>query len=135
MAGVLIQNFLKGNLIEYTVVGIGLNVNQEKFFSDAPNPVSMNQCMHQEFDLEGLRNELLYTLNYYYRELSTETGRKMISEQYMKHLYRYRIIAKYQDNKGFFSGKIVDINAFGQLVIEDESGSQRVYDFKEVVFL
>lgn len=135
MAGVLIQNFLKGNMIEYTVVGMGLNVNQEKFLSDAPNPVSMKQCTHREFDLEELSNELLHILSFYYRELQTEKGRNMISKQYMKHLFRHRITANYQDNSGIFSGRIVDINTYGQLIIEDESGNQRVYDFKEVVFL
>lgn len=135
LAGVLIQNFLKGNTIEYSVVGIGLNVNQEEFYSNAPNPVSMKQCAHQEFDLEHLSKELLETISFYYEELQKESGRKQISDQYLKYLYQYKVVAKYQDNQGIFSGKIVSINAFGQLVIEDESGNPRVYDFKEVVFL
>ncbi|MBN2614419.1 MAG: biotin--[acetyl-CoA-carboxylase] ligase [Bacteroidales bacterium] len=134
MAGVLIQNFLKGAMIEYTVIGVGLNVNQEEFVSDAPNPVSMKQCTHQDIDLTELRDEWLQILGFYYHELQTEEGRNVISSQYMNHLYRYRTVTKYQDSNGIFWGEIVDINSFGQLIIQDESGNRRTYDFKEVAF-
>ena len=41
IAGILIESSITGNKIEYTIAGIGLNINQEKFISDAPNPVSL----------------------------------------------------------------------------------------------
>ena len=45
IAGILIENTLKGNIIKDSIIGVGLNVNQRHFISDAPNPVSMRQIL------------------------------------------------------------------------------------------
>jgi len=45
LAGILIENSLQGTKIKTVVVGIGLNVNQKEFVSDAPNPVSLMQII------------------------------------------------------------------------------------------
>jgi len=39
IAGILIENEITGSNISMSVAGIGVNVNQEQFLSDAPNPV------------------------------------------------------------------------------------------------
>lgn len=52
IAGVLIENLLMGNSISHTIVGVGLNVNQKKFLSDAPNPVSMATATKRHFNLD-----------------------------------------------------------------------------------
>jgi len=41
IAGILIQNMLQGKQIKASIIGIGLNVNQEFFESEAPNPTSL----------------------------------------------------------------------------------------------
>ena len=135
LAGVLIQNFLKGNQINYSVAGIGLNVNQEFFVSDAPNPASMIQFTHKPLPLDALRNELLHAIEYYYQCISGPDTRKDVHNTYMERLYRRGQISEYKDENGVFSGKITDISAFGQLMIEDLAGKTRVYNFKEVEFL
>ena len=43
LGGILIENRLQGGCIKDCIIGIGLNVNQEQFVSDAPNPVSLKQ--------------------------------------------------------------------------------------------
>ena len=43
VAGILIENAIIGNEMKYSIAGIGLNVNQTTFVSDAPNPVSLKQ--------------------------------------------------------------------------------------------
>ena len=55
LAGILIENSLQGNKINAVTIGVGLNVNQKVFLSDAPNPVSLLQILGREVD----RNELL----------------------------------------------------------------------------
>ena len=43
ICGILIENRITSTTIERAIAGIGLNVNQELFVSDAPNPVSLRQ--------------------------------------------------------------------------------------------
>lgn len=52
LAGILIQHTLAGGAIERTVIGVGLNVNQRVFRSDAPNPVSLSGLTGREYDLD-----------------------------------------------------------------------------------
>jgi BirA family biotin operon repressor/biotin-[acetyl-CoA-carboxylase] ligase len=51
ICGILIENRLQGNTIKESIIGIGLNVNQTVFKSDAPNPVSIRQLTGKETDL------------------------------------------------------------------------------------
>ena len=51
LAGILIENSLQGSMIRDSIIGVGLNVNQRAFHSDAPNPVSMYQLTGQETDI------------------------------------------------------------------------------------
>ncbi|HHN48489.1 MAG TPA: biotin--[acetyl-CoA-carboxylase] ligase, partial [Bacteroidales bacterium] len=41
IAGILISNTIEGQEITWSVIGIGVNINQTKFESPAPNPVSL----------------------------------------------------------------------------------------------
>ena len=57
IGGILIENTLKGNLIKESIIGVGLNVNQREFHSDAPNPVSLWQItkgFHPYADKNGV---------------------------------------------------------------------------------
>ena len=59
IGGILIENTLKGSSIMESIIGVGLNVNQRVFKSDAPNPVSMWQICEHETDRETLLKEIL----------------------------------------------------------------------------
>ena len=43
-----------GDKLENSIAGIGLNVNQVKFISDAPNPVSMKAITGNDYDLSRM---------------------------------------------------------------------------------
>lgn len=58
LAGILIENSFSGTEIASSVVGVGLNVNQNIFTSDAPNPVSLCQLCGRDFDLFPLLEEI-----------------------------------------------------------------------------
>ena len=50
ICGILIENMLKGEHIRHCIIGIGLNINQKRFVSDAPNPTSMAlESGHDDF--------------------------------------------------------------------------------------
>ncbi len=58
LCGILIENSFMGRTIAHSIVGIGINVNQRQFLSDAPNPVSMANLADRHFDLHVLLNEV-----------------------------------------------------------------------------
>ena len=59
LAGILLENAIIGNEIKYAIAGIGLNVNQTEFHSDAPNPISLKQITGRDYDIDSLMNALL----------------------------------------------------------------------------
>ena len=58
ICGILIENTITGTHIDKSIVGIGLNVNQREFLSDAPNPVSLIQLTARETPLDSLLDRL-----------------------------------------------------------------------------
>lgn len=56
--GILIENILRGTEWTWTVIGIGLNINQTKFSPDAPNPVSLQQITGRKWEITRLQTEL-----------------------------------------------------------------------------
>jgi len=56
--GILIENILRGSEWTWTVIGIGLNINQTKFSPDAPNPVSLQQITGRKWEITRLQTEL-----------------------------------------------------------------------------
>lgn len=131
IAGILIENSLIGNQIQHSIIGIGLNVNQETFLSDAPNPVSLKQMTNRGFDLDALLKELLNAIFKYYLKL-IQGGAGGIRKQYLNCLYRKEGFHSYSDNNGIFRAKIEDVQDNGRLCLLTETGERRLYYFKEV---
>ena len=127
LAGILIENRLQGNLIKDCIMGVGLNVNQRAFHSDAPNPVSLWQITGQETDREQLLKEILKSLDVL---LATD-----IKDRYMKMLYRRKGFHPYTDKDGVFMAEIVGVEDDGHLLLRDDDGNERRYAFKEVTFI
>ena len=59
IAGILIENDLTGSQISQSIIGIGININQEEFHSSAPNPVSLRQITKKETDRMEVLNSIL----------------------------------------------------------------------------
>jgi BirA family transcriptional regulator, biotin operon repressor / biotin---[acetyl-CoA-carboxylase] ligase len=57
-AGILIENIVQGKKWLWSVAGIGMNLNQERFPSDLPNPVSLKQITGNDYDSVSVVKEL-----------------------------------------------------------------------------
>jgi BirA family transcriptional regulator, biotin operon repressor / biotin---[acetyl-CoA-carboxylase] ligase len=134
IAGILIENAIMGSELSYSVAGIGLNVNQHKFLSDAPNPVSLSQLKGIEFDREEILSLLIQSIQKWHEMLKIKKFSE-IDTAYLNVLYRLGVEAKFKDDSGIFTGTIVGVDPIGQLMIEKSSGVVRAYHFKEVAFL
>lgn len=128
LCGILIENRLQGNVIVDCIIGIGLNVNQRVFLSDAPNPVSMYQLTGQELD----RDELLKA---FIENLDQEWQNKTNGSEYRELLYRKGKDGLYEDKTGRFVARLADVLPDGRLLLVDEEGKEHTYAFKEVSFI
>jgi BirA family transcriptional regulator, biotin operon repressor / biotin---[acetyl-CoA-carboxylase] ligase len=134
IGGILIENKLEGSLISHSVIGIGLNINQNEFPGELPNPISLSQITGEKYELKDLAEKLHRRLITAFEHLNTD-NESDIRKYYLNSLYRRDGYHLYKDKKGAFKARIMDINAHGQLILEPEEGVAREYDFKEVVFV
>jgi BirA family biotin operon repressor/biotin-[acetyl-CoA-carboxylase] ligase len=134
IAGILIENSIMGDLIEHTIAGTGININQVKFLSNAPNPVSLSILTGINYDLVICLNQLAENLDKRYKQLISEdyTG---IRREYASQLYRHNKWSEFRDKDGIFSGRISTVNDNGRLQVERQNGIIREYSFKEVDFI
>ena len=128
LCGILIENRLQGNVIVDCIIGIGLNVNQRVFLSDAPNPVSMYQLTGQETDREALLADFLQTFD-------QERQSKANGSEYRERLYRKGKDGLYEAKTGRFVAKLTDVLPDGRMLLVDEEGKEHTYAFKEVSFI
>lgn len=146
LVGILIENTLSGRQIAYTIAGVGINVNQTQWLSNAPNPVSMNQITGEEYDVEGLLNAFLEAVQRW-ETASTE----QLREEYIKHLYRRTGWHSYMEREvsvaptniqlsaqaadAVFLAQWVDITPQGEWVLRLKSGEEKRYHFKQIRFV
>lgn len=135
VAGMLIQNVIRGSQLEYTIVGIGLNVNQKVFYSDAPNPTSMALVKGVKYDLEKLLHELLHEIHVAYINSASSRSLKSLSTSYLENLYQVNEWHNYECKGEEFVGMIAGIGNFGKLQMKLKNGSKKEFEFKEVTFL
>ena len=128
ICGILIENSLTGSTIRDSIVGIGLNVNQTVFRSDAPNPVSLSQLVGHEVDREKLLHDFL-------GRLTSVSRRETLCKEYENRLYRRKQLAEYADKTGTFQAVLQRVLPDGRLALRDQEGRERFYAFKEVQFI
>jgi BirA family biotin operon repressor/biotin-[acetyl-CoA-carboxylase] ligase len=132
ITGMLIENFIEGAYISKTIAGIGVNINQERFMSDAPNPVSLRQLTGKTYRLEECLQELHTHIADRYRMI-TETPDKLDAD-YLHHLYRFGRLSRFSANELPFEATITGVNRYGMLEMTTRDGKRKVFGFKEVVF-
>ena len=128
IAGVLIENKIKGSKLSYSVVGLGLNVNQLKF--SLPTAVSMQILTGETYSLMELLLELSHLIQYYYLELKKGVD--------LRSFYKELLVGKdssilFDDGEQFRS-LVVDVDDHGCLVLS-KNGELKKYGVKEVKFL
>jgi BirA family biotin operon repressor/biotin-[acetyl-CoA-carboxylase] ligase len=133
LAGILIENSIMGGVIKTSVIGIGLNVNQTIFVSDAPNPVSLQLLTNKHYDCEQVLREILAGINFYY-QLLLQDETDQIDQEYISVLFRLNETHVFKTEDKAFSGKIVGVNEIGQLLIQNADGKILEFHFKEVEF-
>ena len=137
VAGILIENDLQGSLVRSSVIGIGINVNQRRFLSDAPNPRSLADIVGHDVERRLVLEMFMECFTRYMQMLDEGSSETLdaLHENYKKHLYRFGEGHKYADEMGVFCATLVDVEQSGHLILLDKEGNRRRYDFKEVKYI
>ncbi len=131
LGGILIQNTLSGGKIAASVVGIGLNLNQQQFPDDLPNPTSVWLETNIEYERDVIISELCMHLEANY--LALKAGKVTeLRRRYYEALYNFQIPAQYERIDGSrFTGVIMDITPEGRLCIQHKNVVEQ-FGFKEL---
>ena len=133
LAGDLTEHSVSGNRLDFTIAGIGINVNEEVFPSEIPNPTSLFLETGRKYDVGMLMDEYLAVLRERRPLLSAE-HEAALREDYLSHLYRRNEMYPYLVNGQQIDGVIRDIDRFGRLVLEFPDGTRKAYGFKEIAY-
>ena len=135
IAGMLIENDVQGKYIQNSVIGIGININQQSFPDDLPNPISLKQITGIDNDINNIVDIFVREFFLIYREFQ-DGKTTQIDDEYMLDLYRVNDYYWFKDEKGSFKAIIKEVMPSGHLVLETmDEGDLRQYAFKEVSFI
>lgn len=137
ICGMLIENDITDDIISRSIIGIGLNINQKKFRSDAPNPVSLSQITGKEYGIEEIISKVASGIVHNFHVLKSSSDSWInFQEKYAECLYRREGFHPFASEEGVFRAKIHHVEPSGLLVLEREfSGEKETFAFKEVRFV
>jgi BirA family transcriptional regulator, biotin operon repressor / biotin---[acetyl-CoA-carboxylase] ligase len=121
-------------LWEWSIVGIGININQTAFPSELPNPVSLKQITGKNFDTIDLAKELCELLNKNFDELIND-GFENIYAAYLAHLYKINSTVKFKKDNRVFEATIKSVSPSGKLIVQHAIEEDPIvigFDFGEV---
>ena len=136
IAGILIENTLKKENVLHSIIGIGLNVNQQKFPEKISATSLKNETKKQDnFDRDLLLKKIIASLKEKINFIEKKEYQK-IKKSYLAKLYKFNTASRFfTPQKGVFTGTITGINTAGFLEILESNGHKKKYDKKEIVFV
>lgn len=135
IAGMLIENDVQGKYIQNSVIGIGININQQSFPAELPNPISLRQITGTDNDIDNITDIFVREFFLLYREFQNGMTTQ-IEDEYMLDMYRINDYYWFKDEGGSFRAMIKEVMPSGHLVLETmNEGELRQYAFKEVSFI
>lgn len=132
IAGVLIENIIRGNHLEYTIVGIGLNVNQQIFASEW-KATSMSLETGIQRDLLVELRSLISSIEKAYAHL--QFNPEKLSTAYLDNLYGFQQPLYYRDGDSIYKASIEKIGDQGELHLLKADGQKIIKLFKEIELL
>jgi BirA family biotin operon repressor/biotin-[acetyl-CoA-carboxylase] ligase len=129
-AGILIENSFNGTEWKWSVIGIGVNINQTVFGETLHNPVSLQQISGKTFDLLLLAKELLHCVMCRIDELLNGGNKAHMIVEYNRFLYKKNQPARLKKGAMVFDTTIKEVDSNGRLVTEDSF--ERRFEFGEV---
>jgi BirA family biotin operon repressor/biotin-[acetyl-CoA-carboxylase] ligase len=134
IAGILIENSIRGSYISNSIIGIGINVNQNNFPAYIPNPISLSSLTGQSYAPEYLLKVLIQKLNNRYKQIEMKQFKKL-SSAYIEHLYLYKTESLFLIDQKKIKARIINIEDNGRLVLQFADNNTKSFAFKELSFI
>jgi BirA family biotin operon repressor/biotin-[acetyl-CoA-carboxylase] ligase len=134
ICGMLIENSIRNPNINHTLLGIGLNVNQENFSQSLKNPVSLKMILGKEQRIDYCFSALCSSIERRYLQLKAGHA-DQLNEDYLSALFRFGELQEYESGRERFKAKLTAIADDGKIFLKHENGLIGRYDFKEVKFI
>ena len=133
LGGVLIENTVAGTQLKTSVVGIGVNVNQQNFGAGAERATSLSKILQQDYPLHDLLRQLCKSIENRYLQLK-ENGHFCLHKEYLDRLYRLDELYRYSIGGQIYNGTIKGVSEQGYLLLQigDEL---KALDLKQVKFI
>lgn len=146
ICGILIENFLNGDFLADSVVGVGFNLNQKEFDPILPNPTSLSLVTGATYIVEDELESLAGHILEQYELLGDPYRRNYLDSRYLAKLYRRGEWAWFEDmpqndvpvekRQGHrFEARILGIDPSAFLLLEKRDGTTASYAFKEIKFI
>lgn len=147
IGGILIEHILDGKGLAYTILGLGLNVNQTQWQGNAPNPSSLRLLTGREWQVETLCARIV---SRWRAGLPHLNDAQVLHRDYMARLYRREGWHWYEERRvdttptmplaraqatEAFEARIIAVSPVGELILETRDGQQHTYHFKQVRFI
>ena len=133
LAGILINSTIKANMMDISIIGIGLNVNQMQFQDWPTHPISMKMITGEDYDLQLLLEQIAEHIIIKVEQLKSDPN--SIEQAYLKRLFRYRTWADYEVGGKVLRLFMTGIDPFGRLQLVDEQQTFYTFDIKEIKFV
>ena len=134
ICGILVENMVKQNSIKESVIGIGLNVNQDTF-KNLPNATSIKKIKGVAFNIDELLNDLVNNIKKQFIDFN-QSKIDLVFRQYEDVLYRMNIPSTFKNSEGdVFTGFIKGINNLGRLKVLLEDNLTKSYTVKDISLL
>lgn len=134
IAGVLISNTIKGKEIMHTVVGVGININQQTFGNQILNPTSLWHYLNTELKIDFCLKNVLSHIQKRYQQLK-DNDSYQINFDYKKALYRLNDFNLFNYKESMISARIVGVTEYGQIKLIQKNGEEIICDLKEIEFI
>lgn len=135
IAGILIENSLRGAMVRHSIIGVGLNLNQREFLSDAPNPVSVFQLTGKVWDVATVTEALVAGILASLHQMESDSA--ALHQLYMSRLWRGKGVYPFvcAATGRCFEASVVGVATSGHITLcEHPSGQLTEYAFKEIVW-
>jgi BirA family biotin operon repressor/biotin-[acetyl-CoA-carboxylase] ligase len=132
IAGILIQNTIRGTRLHNSILGVGINVNQKIFPDDIPNPSSVYIETNKTSELLPLQMTLHSFVEKRLEQLSVYPT--SLSKTYTSLLYRLNEDAPFRHKDQLIWGSIIGVSAEGKLRVQLALGIQE-FNFRELEYI
>ena len=127
--GILIENKIRGQEWTWSVIGIGININQPQFESTHNRAVSLKQITGKNFEIPALNTQLSYFLTQRLNEWLLGGFENSLKE-YNDRLFKKGEQVCFKNKEAQFQAKVIGVNKQGQLILDQ--GIEQTYNFGEI---